>query len=163
MINLVDIYWVAAILEGEGNFRYGVTSPAISLQMSDLDVIEKFRAIVKLNHTKITVIPRDGYKTQYNTSLYGILAIQWMMTIYSIMSIRRKGQIKNVLCKWRDRKFVLESSRKHNRAKQFGVVVSRDEIVNNLIKLYSKVNNISLEEAGILVNNLNLQFNTTVQ
>src|SRR5690349_21744904 len=87
--NLKDIYWLAGILEGEANFRMGATSPAISLTMSDLDIVNRVRAITKTEDTTITVRPpQENRKECYTTCIYGSLAIQWMMTIYPIMGNR---------------------------------------------------------------------------
>jgi|SRR6266850_540595 len=149
----IDLAWIAGILEGEGHFRLGTTSPNISLQMSDLDIIEKFRNLTKTNNVKITVIPRDGQKTMYNTNIYGNLAIQWMMTIYSLMGIRRKTKIKDIIEKWKTENFLQERSKIHNeKYKDKYDLYKTPEY--KLIKTIMKNKNCTKEEAEKLVNSM---------
>ena len=102
-ISIKEIYWLAGILEGEGSFnlkdqRY----PRIQIAMTDVDIIEKVRCMIS-PHTSICVHQRakENIKCQYSTSLTGQLAIEWMFTLYSLMGIRRKKQIKKVIELWK--------------------------------------------------------------
>ncbi len=108
MITTNQIHWVAAILEGEGYFGIGNNSPRIQLAMTDLDVVEKAKNL--LDNTKIisshsAIECKDGSirKTRYSLTLTGNIAIQWMMTIYSLMGLRRKTKIREILFYWKKR------------------------------------------------------------
>jgi len=101
-----EIAWVAGILEGEGHFGFtnvGKRSPMITLQMTDLDVVERVRSLVdKSQSIKIGKDKRkETYKDIYRITLNGSRAIEWMMTIYPLMSVRRKSRIRECVETWR--------------------------------------------------------------
>ena len=60
------------------------------------DTIVKKRATSKKNHKH-----SDVYHFQVNT----VKAIQWMMTIYPLMSIRRKAKIREILNAWKAKQY----------------------------------------------------------
>lgn len=101
MPTVKDIIWVAGLLEGEGYFAYQ-TSAKIDVSMIDKDVIIKLRNI--LNPT-VSVIARSkssgDRQQQYRIQVCGLVAIQWMMTIYSLMGERRKARIREILKTWK--------------------------------------------------------------
>lgn len=106
MITVKEIAWVAGLLEGEGcffNHKNALHAPVIQLRMNDLDVIEQFQSITKWPG-KISVgeRPNDG-NDYYSISVYGNLAAQWMMTIYTLMCSRRKEKIREVLVNWKSK------------------------------------------------------------
>lgn len=107
-ISVKDIAWVAGILEGEASFttsgRYNY--PGISLEMTDLDIVERVRTIVDpLGIVGVYERNREGFtKPSYRLSLNGTRAIQWMMTIYPLMSLRRKTKIRELLHYWKSLK-----------------------------------------------------------
>lgn len=107
MITTNQIHWIAGLLEGEGSFGFHKT-PTIQLNMIDLDVIEKVRYIIKPD-ANIGLIQRPSNQTQYKINISSIKAIEWMMTIYPLMSLRRKQQIQFVLDQWRQMKRFLPS------------------------------------------------------
>lgn len=109
-----QIYWIAGLLEGEGYFRIGATSVQIGIEMSDLDIIDRFRAITKTGNSKITIKAKEGLKTTYTTNIYGDLAIQWMMTLYSLMGVRRKAKFKEIIDKWKHPTYMKDRSSEHN-------------------------------------------------
>jgi hypothetical protein len=106
MTSIKQIAWVAGILEGEGSFGFSNNSkcPCIWLGMSDIDVIRGVRNIIdpsyaiNIHGIKDNRLPH--YKKQYRITVNGIRAIQWMMTIYPLMSRRRKDRIKQLLSTW---------------------------------------------------------------
>jgi hypothetical protein len=160
MITSIEIAWVAGLLEGEGNFSLQSTgSPRIKVGMTDLDTIEKFRRITKTTDKKITVTSKDGHKTKYDTAIFGNLAIQWMMTVYSWMGIRRKEKIKDVIEKWKTEGYCLEMSRNHD-SKYEGPKyrASRNQPVRNqeakAIKALAISKGISIEEAKKMMDEL---------
>jgi hypothetical protein len=118
-----DICWLAGLLEGEGCFLLTNTrQPAIQLSMSDLDVVERAKSICGVDNkiNPLDIHRNDRYKIKGNRTIYRLVicstnAVQWMMTIYSLMSDRRKDKIKKILTEWRNtgqgyNKFMIESS-----------------------------------------------------
>ncbi|SRR5258706_9630297 len=101
MIKLHEIYYIAGLLEGEGYFGYS-GGPNIQMTSTDLDTMEKFKSITKAtNSIRITKSLNPNYKDIYNLNLCASLAVQWMMTIYTEMSSRRKEQIRKTLAQWK--------------------------------------------------------------
>jgi hypothetical protein len=93
-----DIAWTAGLLEGEGSFGILTRSPAISLQMTDKDTVEKFAHLVSR--------PLCGpYKTKgkdiWKVQFYGGHAVSWMMTIFVLMGSRRQQKIIECLNYWK--------------------------------------------------------------
>lgn len=102
MLDTKDLYWLAGILEGEGSFGiYGSSKvPLLSMQSTDFDVAIKVAKLLNTNYTNI--FPRKpGYKRIYNVAIRSTGAISWMMTLYSLMSIRRKSKIEEVINLWK--------------------------------------------------------------
>ena len=100
MRKLHEITWVAGILEGEGYFCFD-GGPKIQLEMTDLDTIEKYKRVTKTTK-RIYFIKshNENHNDKYAIHLCGIEGIQWMMTIYSLMSSRRKEAIRKVIGQW---------------------------------------------------------------
>jgi protein-arginine kinase len=93
-----DIAWLAGIIEGEAHFRFQGT-PKLQLRMADRDVIE--RAAKLLDRPVSICFPeRKGYKTQYSVNICGTAAIEWMLTVYSLMGDRRKEKIREIVKLW---------------------------------------------------------------
>lgn len=103
-MELTKIHYVAGLLEGEGSFGF-YDCPVLQLNMTDLDVVEKIRniisskSIVRVNSKKNE---SKGHKIQYVLHISGSNAIEWMLTLYPLMSIRRKEKIKEVVQKWKE-------------------------------------------------------------
>lgn len=101
MITIKQIAWVAGILEGEGYFGYSGNTPRITVGMTDEDTIDKVSNII--GGSRYTEIPKDirtNNKTVFLAAVAGDTAIQWMMTIYSLMSSRRQAKIREILWNW---------------------------------------------------------------
>ena len=98
-----DIYWLAGLLEGEGCFTTvpveGKRYPRIDLRMTDYDVVSKARNI--LGSTKVSGNSTNRNKEIFTTQVNGNRAIQWMMTLYSLMGARRQERIKGILNSWK--------------------------------------------------------------
>lgn len=121
--NIKDIIWLAGLLEGEGSFgwytvdhsngkRYSRAS--IQLEMCDLDIISRVRDILYEDDYKKGIsnlyqrTNRTSYDTEYKLdkpsykiAAFSNRAIQWMMTLYPLMGIRRKEKIKEVIIAWK--------------------------------------------------------------
>ena len=104
-VSVKDIAWLAGILEGEGSF--GLTnkgkSPAIWLGMTDSDIVERVRVLIDPSKSinLFKDIRKEGYKTSYRVTFNGSRAVEWMMTIYSFMSVRRQAKIRECLVAWK--------------------------------------------------------------
>lgn len=103
---LLDIAWVAGVLEGEGCFKMQTSggykgSICIATQMSDKDTIQKLSAIMGGTLWG----PHGPYgvsKLQtWQTAVFGSKAAAWMMTIFPFMGIRRQAKIRELLAIWR--------------------------------------------------------------
>jgi len=99
-----EFYYIAGLLEGEGSFGF-YSGPTIQIYMTDYEPIRRLRHYMKAD---VAIRNRKNYstsqlckKTQYIFRVHGSLAIQWMMTIYPLMSPRRKEQIRNVITSWK--------------------------------------------------------------
>lgn len=137
MITSNELYWLAGLLEGEGWFRIGATSISIGIEMSDLDIIERFRTITKTSSYKISTKVKDGLKTTYTTNIYGDLAIQWMMTLYPLMGVRRKAKIGEIISKWKHPTYMRDRSSNHNN------LIAK----NKAIEILMQYRNMSYDEA----------------
>jgi hypothetical protein len=176
-----NISWLAGILEGEGSFSCddNGTNAVIKVGMTDKDVIEKVAMVVNYNG-KICEQAREGFKIMYIVQLYGNEAIQWMMTIYSLMGIRRKEKIKSILILWREyeRKYRTVCLRGHEvvgdnaylapgdtnnfkckeclsiaSKKAYAKHISTEGKQKSIEKMLAKLHNISINEARKLIEN----------
>jgi hypothetical protein len=108
MIRPIDIAWLAGLLEGEGCFfqNKSGTAPQISLAMIDKDTIKRASFIFGLGGWCRRMTPDSSdiigtRKNKYVFTIGGNEAIQWMMTLYSLMGERRKSKIKSILDSWK--------------------------------------------------------------
>jgi len=120
-----DIAWLAGILEGEGLFRFE-TSPRITLKMTDEDTVSRARDLM-CSDAKIFVYQPSGRakKTAYVFHIHGNLAIQWMMTIYSLMGRRRKEKIREIFTAWKNQIWTKGPSNRQNEKMVKMVAISR--------------------------------------
>lgn len=94
------IEWLAGLLEGEGHFRWD-RRPVVILQMTDQDVVERAASILGVSVMGPYAPRSEGNKPMWHCHAYGVDAAGWMMTLYSLMGERRKGQIKKALASWK--------------------------------------------------------------
>ena len=102
----LDIVWLAGLLEGEGSFKIQTTggyrgSVCIALQMTDKDTVE--RAAQLLGGTVWGPHGPYGVSKQqtYQVAIFGSKAASWMMTVFPLMSMRRKSKIKELVTLWK--------------------------------------------------------------
>lgn len=171
MITTNQISWIAGILEGEGCFHFNGVTPAISLRMTDRDVVVKARDIINSKikvHVRERPFPR---KTVYEILIGSNTAIQWMMTVYSLMGERRKSKIRELLKTWiKSNKRVigsefcrnghkLEKSNLYENGSCKICLTNYNKLRNSpefkMIESISKLKNISFEEAKILYDKTN--------
>ena len=107
--NMADIYWLAGLIEGEGCWlakSYARKSGSGEIKclrllvgMTDLDVIQRAHRILGTPVPIITRMSR-GRQPFHLLKVHGSLAIQWAMTLYSLMGKRRKLKIQELIGMW---------------------------------------------------------------
>jgi len=103
MIEIKWIYYIAALLEGEGCFGMYGKSPTIQIYMTDYEPISKLRSLMAPS-IAIRIRKQNGHKSQYYLRFSGQLAIEWMMTLYPLFSPRRKEKIRVIIVEWKNLK-----------------------------------------------------------
>ncbi len=95
MVKRDDIIWLAGLLEGEGWFglREG-KRPILVLAMTDEDVVAEVATIWGASYYR--------YRTIWRTQINGVVAIQWMMTLCTLLGKRRKETVIGIIKYWRD-------------------------------------------------------------
>ena len=103
-----DLHWLAGLVEGEGSFGAYVMGkkcphpqPRMRISMTDQDVIWRAARLLKKAPCPWSRKDKRGYKDQWQVELSGAQAIGWMMTLYPLMGIRRKGQIRTAITAWK--------------------------------------------------------------
>jgi len=104
MRSIKELAWVAGLLEGEGSFGWGRTTPTIQLSSTDKDVVIKAADILGVQMWNYVARPKgkSTYKPVYACKVFGSRAVMWMMTLFVLMGKRRRGKIKEVITKWRE-------------------------------------------------------------
>jgi hypothetical protein len=103
MIALSELHWAAGFMEGEGSFGFYRNAKGPRLMMSCAQVcqepIERLKALFGGNsRLQEMAAPRQAI---WKWQVYGVRAAAGMMTLYSLMAPRRKGQIEQALEGWR--------------------------------------------------------------
>lgn len=113
-ILLLDIAWLAGILEGEGCFKIQSSggykgSIAIALQMTDKDIVDR---VANLLNSPVWG-PHGPYgksKLQtYQTIIFGKKAASWMMTLFPFLGNRRQNKIIELLEIYKKQQVILPS------------------------------------------------------
>ena len=111
-MNAKQLGWIAGFLEGEGYFgigdggRSGATVRVTQVQREPLERLQDL-----LGGSVKPRLPKPPHSPAHVWTLCGKHAVGLMMTIYGMMSPRRKDKIKKVLDCWR----VAPGSGGHNR------------------------------------------------
>lgn len=109
MIKTGEIYWLAGLLEGEGYFCISIKANkcpqyTLGVSMTDSDIVSK-ASLILLGKRRITSFANSvGCKEVYEARVHGDLAIQWMMTLYSLFGKRRQKKIKEIITHWKSYK-----------------------------------------------------------
>ena len=98
-------YWLAGLLEGEGSFlrhrggHDGQRCPAIRVQMTDRDVVERIAAMWGVS---VVALGKrfDHHKPVFCVKTSGYRGADWMRRLRPLMGERRKGQIDAALEGW---------------------------------------------------------------
>lgn len=108
--NVRDIAWLAGLFEGEASFyTYSKKSnkgratsyPELSIQSVDKDVIARVAKIMNITYISDVVPYGSTKQNAFKVRRCGNNAIQWMMTLYSLMGIRRRAKIREVIATWK--------------------------------------------------------------
>lgn len=94
--NMTDLHWAAGFLEGEGHFAFN-SGPIVSANQKGKETLVRLQ---KMFGGSIGKHATDGC---YYWKRSGPYAVGIMMTLYSLMSTRRKEQIKDALTEWKNR------------------------------------------------------------
>lgn len=99
MIKTVDIYWLAGFLEGEGCF--GCYNRKLSVRASQVQKwpLEKCRQLVAGPFYRREA--KGNANVAYQWAVEGRNAAGLMMTVYALMSPKRKAAIRKALKEWR--------------------------------------------------------------
>ena len=101
-VSLAEVGWIAGLVEGEGCIivRPQSNTLRLSIEMTDLDVLQKaarlFGPTARLSQRTIK-LPNPKHKPRYILHLTGSPMMQWLMTIYSFMGVRRKQKIEDAI------------------------------------------------------------------
>lgn len=110
-----NIAWIAGLLEGEGTFGVSNThSPFLAVQMNDKDVLEQAQLIMDAKlYGPYKHRRGDRYDLpHYRLALYGVPAISWMMTVYTLLHKRRRKRIKSIIEWWKERPYLCKGVQK---------------------------------------------------
>lgn len=99
-----EIAWCAGLLEGEAYFGIGAngSTPKISCEMTDLDVLEKLQSILG-GVIRIQKLRNDKWKQTWCWYVHGKEAVRSMILIYDFLLHRRKSKIDSILSVYFDR------------------------------------------------------------
>jgi hypothetical protein len=102
-VSVLDLLWLAGLLEGEGSFFPGAPScphlPVLTVQMIDRDVIE--RAAELLGRKPFRQKARKKHwNTTYQVRVKGERAVLWMRALRPFMGVRRQAQIDRAIASY---------------------------------------------------------------
>jgi|SRR5208282_3534161 len=99
-LTTADLHWAAGFIEGEGSFSRGgsgITMGANQVQKEPLEKLQRlFGGCLHLNAPK-----RPTHQPCWQWTLGSRAAAATMMTLYILMSTRRRQQIEKRLLTWR--------------------------------------------------------------
>jgi LAGLIDADG endonuclease len=105
-MKIKDLYWAAGFLDGEGCFSLHQNKYA------QIDVPQKdSQLLYKLKNMFGGEVYRRKNGQIFVWSIYGNYAIGLMMTLYTVMSDKRKIEIGNVISIWKTLKIMSNSSK----------------------------------------------------
>jgi hypothetical protein len=102
-LSIKDLYWVAGFLEGEGTFYYNVGRLIIQAPQVQREPLEKLQKILGGNISNRTRYAELNRSPIYVWYIGGSKAAGAMMTLFPLMSPKRKIQISGALTLWKTR------------------------------------------------------------
>ncbi len=105
-MDIKELYWAAGFIEGEGCFRKSSLrqSTAVSVAQVQREPLERVQRLFGGNingKDAAKYNPRASYC--YTWAVGGVAAVGIAMTLYPLMSTKRKRQIRETLTYWRSR------------------------------------------------------------
>lgn len=101
-VDIRMIYYLAGLLEGEGCFTEAAgETPCILFDTTDQDTATLAAKILQATRVHQPKKTSTG-KPVYRVVIRGAMAAGWMMTLYSLLSQRRRSRIRRVLDRWQD-------------------------------------------------------------
>lgn len=104
-MNIKEFYWAAGFIEGEGSFRKSSLrqSVAVSVAQVQREPLERLMANLggNINGKEAAKYNRNASYC-YTWALGGAAAVGLVMTLYPLMSPKRKAQIRQALDYWRN-------------------------------------------------------------
>ena len=99
-MTLLELAWLAGIVEGEGCFCFDKRCIKIAVAMTDQDVMERVGRLFGVPVTARGPYP-PGKKRVYGIQLYSNRAAGWMMTLYPFLGLRRSAKVRELLAIWK--------------------------------------------------------------
>lgn len=103
MISMKDLYWAAGFMEGEGAFGYYKGSLELQVAQVHKPPVEKLKELFGGQLRQQIKRDKPHWQPSWHWQPAGKRAAGIMMTVYSLMSPKRQGQIKKALLGWRAR------------------------------------------------------------
>jgi hypothetical protein len=102
-LNLNDLYWAAGFIEGEGTFTHGGSFGVVASQVQ-LWPLERLQTLFGGSISTNGRPPRSHHQQCHVWYLHGYKAAGLAMTLWMLMSPRRRQQIERALKKWSKQK-----------------------------------------------------------
>jgi len=103
--------WIAGVLEGEGYFgiKHGRKTLVIMCQMTDLDVLQRIQVRFG-GGISLTKKRKEHHKESWSWFVHGEAAYLAILSIYDLMSVRRKAKIDESLAVYLASEFYLRNN-----------------------------------------------------
>lgn len=102
-----ELGWLAGLIEGEGCVVVTKHALRLSIEMTDLDVLQKAASLIgptcRLSKRTVKLL-NPKHKDRYILHLCGPRLPEILQMIYPLMGQRRKAKIDEALAKWKTRK-----------------------------------------------------------
>lgn len=100
MIDLLDIGWIAGFIEGEGTFGCRGKTVFVSVSQVQKEPIDRLHAMLGGKVYRIEQMDGSRRMAFYKWFVHNEQARGLIMTLFALMSPRRKAQMKAALAPW---------------------------------------------------------------
>jgi hypothetical protein len=97
---LVDIYWAAGFLEGEGCFDYSGRTPRVRAHQVQKEPLDRLDAILGPGRFDLRRDNRPNHRDCWEWQLHGSRAVGVMLTLWTLLSPSRQVKIEQALKLW---------------------------------------------------------------
>lgn len=128
----IQFAWLAGVLEGEGSFTNRNGQIAVSVEMTDADVVERAHSLMK-GHLGVARPRQPHLKTSYRARTVGASARRLMEKLQPYMGERRSAKIVECIHAYDLRRAEIEVNRTTKQRPGTGmayVLLSKDEVCN---------------------------------